>query len=257
MLSLTIARKAYAQHLQYRSAHIMRSVASIVIGYVYACIWIGVGDSGSLGEYGLHGMISYIAFNQACLWTSYTTNSLGIDALVRTGQISVELLRPLSFFAYMASKEWGKIVYQCLYASVPIYLVYVLFLDIRTPEHLITWLWTLVAIAFGAYISLCMSYMIGIVAIWTTESRWLWSLNWSVSSLLSGFFIPIEWLPGWLKPISAFSPYPSLQYIPTRLYMEMESPTSLLLSACWAFTLTMASIFMTRILRYRLEVHGG
>lgn len=76
MLSLTIARKAYAQHLQYRSAHIMRSVASIVIGYVYACIWIGVGDSGSLGEYGLHGMISYIAFNQACLWTIYTTNSL-------------------------------------------------------------------------------------------------------------------------------------------------------------------------------------
>ncbi|MCQ6557106.1 ABC-2 family transporter protein [Paenibacillus mendelii] len=235
----------------------MRTIASIAIGYVYACIWIGVGDNQSLGQYGMYGMLSYIAFNQACLWTIFTTNSLGIDGLVRTGQISVELMRPLPFFTYMASKEFGKIYYQFLYATIPIYLVYMLLLGIRIPERPETWLWTLLAIFFGAYISMCISYVIGVVALWTTESRWLGSLNWSVSSLLSGFFIPIEWLPGWLRPISMFSPYPCLQYIPTRLYMEMNGPSTLIISASWSIALTLLSIALTRILRRRLEVQGG
>ncbi|MBB3111132.1 ABC-2 type transport system permease protein [Paenibacillus phyllosphaerae] len=257
MFSLTIARKTYAQNLQYRSANLMRTAASIIIGYVYACIWLGVSDREALGEYGAAGMLSYIAFNQACLWTVFTTNSLGIDALVRTGQISVELMRPLHFFRYMASKEWGKIGYQFLFCSVPIYLVYWLLLHIRLPEHPLTWAYTLLALFLGAYISLCMSFMIGIVALWTTESRWLWQLNWSVNVLLSGFFIPIEWLPGWLKHMSQYSPYPSIHYIPTRLYMELSGPATILISLGWAIVLTLLCFGLTRVLRRHLEVQGG
>ncbi|WP_239629816.1 ABC transporter permease [Paenibacillus sp. H1-7] len=257
IFSLTLARKSYAKNLQYRKAHILRMLASVAIGYVYMSVWTGVSGGESLGAYGMHGMISYIAFNQACIWILLTTNGLGIDAMVRTGQIASELMKPMHFFWYMLSKEWGQSFYQFVYSTLPILLIYVLLLGIRTPEHPINWLWTLLALFFSAYLSLCIGYMIGITALWTTESRWFSHVHHGFNMLLSGFFIPVEWLPGWLKNVSLLTPYPCLQYIPARIYLEMDSVSSLKLSLVWSVLLTAVCFALTHAVRRKVEVQGG
>ncbi len=96
MLYAVLAAKSYARNLQYRGAHMVHNVASAMFGYIYACIWTGIGDNRSLGEYGLQGMIGYIAFTQASLWVSgFITNGLGIPQSVRTGHIALDLMRPV------------------------------------------------------------------------------------------------------------------------------------------------------------------
>ncbi|MBM7568226.1 ABC transporter permease [Paenibacillus sacheonensis] len=258
MLFLTLARKTYRRNLQYRGAHMVHNLASAIFGFIYVSIWVGIGQSQSLGTYGLNGMISYVAFNQVSLWVvSFLTNGLGIEQSVRTGQIATDLMRPVHFFYQLMCREWGQIAYQLLYKSIPIYALYLLVLPLHVPSSMITFLWTAVALALAAYISICINYLIGAAALWTTESRWLYWVNYAFSMLLSGFLIPVEWLPGWLRVLSHASFYPFLHYIPSKLYLGLEDASSLLGSAGWCALLTGLCLFVTSRMRRKVEVHGG
>lgn len=258
MLFAVLMRKAYARNLQYRGSHALNTVASSMFGFIYVSIWIGVGESSSLGEYGVQGMVNYVAFNQTCLWiTVFLTNSLGLEASVRSGQVSIDMMRPVHLFYMLMCREWGQIVYQFFYKSLPIFVLYVFVLSLRLPEQALTWLLTAAALLLAAYISICVQYLIGVCALWTTESRWLVWVNFAVSTLLSGFLIPIEWLPSWLQTISRYSFYPYLQYHPTRIYLEYEDGSALLGSVMWCVLMTLLCLAFTRLVRRKLEVQGG
>ncbi|MWV43679.1 hypothetical protein GRF59_08520 [Paenibacillus sp. HJL G12] len=258
MLYFTLASKAYARNLQYRGAHMLHNLASALFGYLYACIWIGIGADRPLGEYGVQGMIGYIAFTQASLWiTGFITNGLGIPQAVRTGQISLDLMRPVHLFVLCMCREWGQIAYQFVYKSLPIYLLYMILFRLSLPTHWTTLLYTFVALAASSYMSICMNYLIGATSLWTTESNWLFWVNHALVNLLAGFFIPVEWLPSWLQTVSWMSPYPYLLYVPTRIYLGYEQAGSLLGSMAWCIVFTLLCLLVTVVVRRKVEVQGG
>jgi ABC-2 type transport system permease protein len=258
MLFSVLAGKAYARNLQYRASHAINTIASGVFGLVFVSIWTGIGESNDLGSYGAQGMVFYVAVNQTFLWiTSFLTNGLGIAQSVRTGQISLELMRPVHLFYHLMSKEWGQVAYQAIYKTMPIYIVYVFAFSIPVPTKVTVWLATFAALALAAYISICINYLIGVTALWTTESGWLYWVNFSLSMLLSGYLIPIEWLPGQLRTVSELSPYPYLQYVPTRIYLEMTGAGALAGSLIWCVLLTLLCYAATALVRHKVEVQGG
>lgn len=258
MLFAVLARKAYARNLQYRGSHLLHNAVSAVFGFIYASIWTGLGSSTSLGEYGANGIVGYIAFNQAILWvTQFTTNGLGLEQSVRTGQIALDLMRPVHLFYQAMSREWGQVWYQFMYKSIPIYVLYVFIFSLRLPHDAAVVGWTALSLVMASYISICMNYLIGVAALWTTESRWLYWLNYAFAMLLSGFFIPIEWLPGWLRTISMFTPYPYQLYYPTRIYLGLQNGTAGLGALFWAIGFTCVCLLATAAMRRKLEVQGG
>lgn len=258
LLFLVLARKTYLRNLQYRGAHMVHNIASALFGFIYISIWTGIGVSQSLGAYGMSGMISYVAFNQVSLWVAaFLNNGLGLEQSVRTGQIAIELMRPVHLFYQLMCKEWGQIAYQFVYKFLPIYTLYLFVLPLHVPSSLLTFIWTAVALMLAAYISICINFLIGALALWTTESRWLYWVNYAFSMLLSGFLIPIEWLPNWLELISRASFYPFLHYVPTRIYLGMDGPVPLLGSLGWGAGLTGICLMIARTMRRKVEVQGG
>lgn len=258
MLFTVLARKAYARNLQYRGSHLLHNLVSMAFGFIYVSIWTGLGQDASLGAYGQKGMVGYIAFNQSVLWlTMFLTNGLGLEQSVRTGQIALDLMRPVHLFYQAMSREWGQVVYQFLYKFLPIYILYFFIFSLKLPDRGSVYVWTALALVFAAYISICINYLIGVAALWTTESRWLYWVNYALSMLLSGFFIPLEWLPAWLRTVSSLSPYPYLIYVPTRIYMQLEQGTDALGALLWCIGFTCACLTLTRWARKKLEVQGG
>ncbi|MDF2962908.1 MAG: family transporter [Paenibacillus sp.] len=260
MLFPVLMKKAYARNLQYRSSHAVNTVASAIFGLIYVSIWKGIGDPGQAEAdgYTLQNVVHYVAFNQVCLWiTLFITNGLGIDRSVRTGQISLDLMRPVHLFYHLMCREWGQVGYQLLYKSLPIYLLYIWMLELPVPSSATTWFWTVTALLLAAYMNICVNYLIGVTALWTTESNWLFWVHYSLSSVLSGFLIPLEWLPDWLQSISRFSFYPCLQYVPTKLYLGMETASLLIGSAVWCVLLTLLCLTATSLVRRKVEVQGG
>ncbi|GGG23300.1 ABC transporter permease [Paenibacillus abyssi] len=258
MLFLVLARKTYARNLQYRSAHLVHNIASALFGFIYVSIWMGIGENRPLGEYGLTGIVSYVAFNQASLWVAaFLTNGLGMEQSVRTGQIALDLMRPVHLFYHLMCKEWGQIAYQFVYKFLPIYALYFFVLPLHVPSSWQTFFWTAAALSLAAYITICLNYLIGALALWTTESRWLYWVNYAFSMLLSGFLIPIEWLPKTLADISRSSFYPYLHYIPTRIYLGMEDRSALIGAVCWCAAFTFLCLAATGFMRRKVEVQGG
>ncbi|HEY4389963.1 MAG TPA: ABC-2 family transporter protein [Paenibacillus sp.] len=258
MLYFTLASKAYSRNLQYRGAHMVHNLASAMFGFIYASIWIGLGRDNPLGTYGTPGMISYICFTQSLLWiTSFISNGLGIPQAVRTGQISLDLMRPIHLFSHMAAREWGQIAYQFVYKSLPIFILYLIIFPLHIPKSIFTVLLVAVSIIGAAYISICMNYLIGVTALWTTESSWFYWANHALVNLLAGFFIPLEWLPSWLSQLAWLSPYPYLLYIPTRIYLGYEHGSHLWGTLLWCVFLTLICLLATKVLRHKVEVQGG
>jgi len=258
MLFYVLAHRTYARNLQYRGAHMIHNIASAFFGFIYTSIWTAIAADQPLGEYGSAGIVSYVAFNQCSLWVAaFLTNGLGIEQSVRTGGIALELMRPVHLFYQLMCKEWGQIAYQFVYKFIPIYALYAIVLPMYIPSSLMIWLSTAAALLLAGYISICVNYIIGAVALWTTESRWLYWVNHAFSMLLSGFLIPLEWLPEPLAFIARWSFYPFLHYIPTRIYLGISSPLSLLGSLAWAVLLTALCLGLTSLMRRKVEVQGG
>lgn len=258
MLFAVLAAKAYKRNKQYRAAQWVQNIGGAVFGFVYASIWAGIGSESQLGAYGTQGMIQYVAFNQSVInLVLFLTQGLGIEQSVRTGQISLELMRPVPLFYQLMAREWGNIAYMALYRSLPLFIFYAFMLHLRLPTDPAVYGWTALSLICSIYMSICLQFLIGVAALWTTESRWMYWLNYAFHLLLSGFFIPLEWLPGWLRIVSYLSPYPFLQYHTTRLYMGLEGPGAIAGSVLWGIALTMLCLYLTARARRKLEVQGG
>ncbi|SFB59286.1 ABC-2 type transport system permease protein [Cohnella sp. OV330] len=252
-----LARSAYESRLQYTASHAVRTVASVIFGMIYISIWQGIGDQYALEGYGREGMVAYIAFNQVILWLTFTSHGLGLEDRVRTGQIALDLIRPVHLFVFSAGREAGSIAYNMLFTALPLYVLYALFVGLPVPSDPALWLRTLAALVMAAYTGICISYCIGVTALWTVESRWFSLLNYSLSFVLSGFLMPIAWMPGWLQTIARLSPYPVFNDIPTRTYLGTAAPSALLAPLAWCALLSLACLAATSAVRRKVEVQGG
>ncbi|WP_438431299.1 ABC transporter permease [Gorillibacterium sp. sgz500922] len=258
MLFAVLVRKAYRVNLQYRSSHLIHNLASSLFGFMYIFIWMGIGRTHELEGYGVQGMTAYVGFTQAALWvTTFATLGLGIPERVRTGQIALDLMRPVSLFYQTAVREWGQVGYQFLYKTLPIYLIYFFVFSLPLPTRFWTYPEVLAALAMGAFLSICVQYLIGVVSLWTTESLWFHWLNYAFSMLLSGFFVPVEWLPSWLRTASLHSFYPYLQYHPVKIFLQQESAAVLLPGLLWCGSLAAVCGAATVLARRKVEVQGG
>ena len=101
---------------------------------------------------------------------------------VRSGNIATELMRPVDFFTYRAATEYGWMIYGLLFRGVPVGLM-LSSLGFYFPRQPVTWMWTLLALLFGAYITITNMYLVGLTAFWTTEIR---TAYWVMSSLSLG-----------------------------------------------------------------------
>lgn len=252
-----LARSAYESRLQYTASHAVRTVASVIFGMIYISIWQGIGEQDALEGYGRTGMVAYMAFNQVILWTTFTSHGLGLEDRVRTGQIALDLVRPLNLFVFAAGREAGSIAYNALFTALPLYALYTLIFGLPVPSDPFVWLRTIAALAMAAYTAICISYCIGVTALWTVESRWFSLLNYSLNFVLSGFLMPIAWMPHWLQTVARVSPYPVFNDIPTRTYLGHAVPEALLAPLVWCALLSLACIAATSAVRRKVEVQGG
>jgi ABC-2 type transport system permease protein len=96
-----LAKKNYSLYLQYRLSHFINNMGSCIFGFVYMAIWSGVlAGKEHISPYKAVEMLHYIGFTQCLLWivSVFSGPGLGIDLSVRTGAISMEMARPVSFY---------------------------------------------------------------------------------------------------------------------------------------------------------------
>ncbi|MGG1661475.1 ABC transporter permease [Brevibacillus sp. NRS-1366] len=259
MVYWRIIRKSYCRNLQYRLSHLINNLASSIFGLVFIAIWAGVlQDKQVHGPYDIKTMGYYIAICQSVLWmTTFLSPGLNVQMGVRSGAVSLDLIKPVHYLWYVLSQEFGRIAYNAFYRSVPIGFLLGLAVGYYFPSSPLTFLWFALSILLGTYVGLLLFYLVGLSSFWTTEIRWVHYILLSLVFGLGGQMIPLDLLPGVVGRIALYLPFSSMIYYPVMTYLELAGAAGILIQASWAFLLTCAALFMTRQARRKLEIQGG
>lgn len=250
--------KSFILHFQYRLSHMLNNAGSLIFGFIYIAIWQGtLGSNREVIGFSGQEMGYYIAFTQALLWlTTFLPRGLGIQDGMRTGAVSMELMRPYNFFSYHLFQSLGTQVYNLLFRSIPIFVVFIFLVGASIPP-LHTAPLLLLSILLSAYIGFLFQYLVGLASFWSIDNRWAFMINFTLVMTLSGNFVPLPLLPAPLATISEYLPYASLHYYPTLIYLGRVSILYLLIPLIWAFSLTLIALWLTSLARKKMEIQGG
>lgn len=259
MLYVQVARTGYRRNVAYMWSHMLNNLASAVFGFMYIYLWQAVApERAGSDPYTRSLMTGMMALAQVLAWvTTFLPGGLGIAGLVRTGAIATEMGRPVPFLWMVMARESGNLVYQFIYRSLPLAVLFALTTGMPAPASWTAALLAVPSVVLGAYVALCLFYTVGMSALWTTEVRWAHWANYSLSALLSGGWIPADVLPGWLGKVAPYLPWACEQYYPLRLYLGLSGAAGLLVQLAWAAALTLWCWWLTRAALRRVVVQGG
>ncbi|MEO8581288.1 MAG: ABC-2 family transporter protein [Patescibacteria group bacterium] len=140
---------------------------------------------------------------------------------IRRGQIDVYLLRPFSYLKEILLNDLaGKLLYILLFT--PIYIGFYFLAQSILPFTLPTFTATTLLlfiffIIFAYVVEMCIGISIVLLGFWFEGSQGLEHFKWISITLLSGSMIPLEFLPPWLKNITARLPFQYMYAFPINL----------------------------------------
>jgi ABC-2 type transport system permease protein len=91
------------------------------------------------------------------------------------------------------------------------------------PHSVMTWLWFSLSMAGGMVLYFEMSYLLGALGFWTSDS---WGPRFCFETILefcAGAYFPIDVLPQAAQKILLMLPFPYLVFFPLKIYLERGS----------------------------------
>lgn len=253
-----LLRIGYQQQSTYAWATVISSLVGTLYAFLYLALWQAVTPVEGAPPYTKAMLGEMVVITQILITvTLFLPAGLGIQNLVRTGAIAVELARPLSFRWATLSRSAGQLLHLALYRCVPIALALGLSLGLPRPASGIRLAGALLTLGLGIYTALTIHYMMGLSSLWTGQIRWIHWLYASISQFLCGGWIPFEVLPSWLRPIAFYSPMATTVGHTARLYQGIGGIEALLLPIGWALLLSLLAHQMTKAALRRVEIQGG
>lgn len=255
-----LAWLAIRKNTAYVWAHMGNNIGSILFGLVYMALWRAAARGRSVGNLSAHHLVNYIAVSQVVLWIStFLPRDLYVSTQIRSGQIALELMRPIGYFPRTLAAGAGEVVYNFIFRSAPLALTF-------TVLGVMPWTAigngvdaALVAVAFAlaGFGGLLFQYLIGISAFWTTETRWARRLFLALVTLCGGQLVPIALMPPGAQQILSWLPFQSLVSFPVLVWMHLASWQTWVSSTGWIALLCCICAFLTWAGRRRVEVQGG
>jgi len=205
--------------------------------------------------YGTLGMAMNSVFNPG--WGPQTF----IAQLIRTGNISVELLKPLDFQVYVFSRTFGESSFRYIFLLLPSVLIGHLFLGLSFPSSLSTTLLYFLSSLLGFIILFALNFLLGLLSVVTYS---ITSISWAYLGIVqfcSGQIVPLSLFPHAIGNILEMLPFQCIYFLPVSIYVgELRGPTALdaiLSQAIWALSLVAIGRMFWLGMQRRIVVQGG
>lgn len=189
-----------------------------VVLYIFLRLWtVTYSETGTetLAGMTLVQMLWYLVVTESIVLSAPRV-AQAVDQDVRTGQLAIQLVRPLSYPLYRLSSTLGE---RCvrfflnLGVGSLIALLLVGPLDLQ-PAGLLIFLLSL-PLAFA--LDFLGSFLIGLCAFWLEDTSGLLLIYSRVTMVVGGMLIPIELFPDAVKGLVMALPFAAMVYGPARL----------------------------------------
>lgn len=221
---LSIIKIRFILLLQYRMAAIAGLFTQFFFGIVRVMVFYAfysmTTDKTPLNY---NQAITYIWMGQALFSMVPWNGDSEIQNLIRTGNVSYELLRPINLYNQWFCRAFALRTAPTILRAVPMFTIALFLLPKEygmmfppTFGSFVGWIITI----FGALMISCtITNIINICTLWSLSGDGITRLLSAIVTFTSGMIVPLPFFPDWIKKILELLPFSGLIDIPIRFYI--------------------------------------
>jgi ABC-2 type transport system permease protein len=226
--ALALVRQTWTSWLQYRSFFFLLAFGWMIPPLVYLFVWSTAAGDKSIGGLDRGEFVAYYLVLILVNQITYSQTNWTVGDLIRYGQMSRLLLRPLHpIFDAIAQEVAGKVVYLTL--DVPIVILLAIILKPELHPGLIDVLAFVPALVLAWLLRFFWGYALALLAFWATRAYALLPLQDTLVFLFAGQVAPVALLPGVLKSIAIVLPFRYMVGFPVEVLTGQLDPRGLAL----------------------------
>lgn len=250
------------EHLAYPSSIWATFFAKVIYLYMQFCLWSALFASKTSGTLPMQkdGVLRYVIV--ATIISSFIEcdATLWINEQIHSGNIAVQLIRPINFCAMVFSKHAGICAIRFVTCCVPLAIAAALFfkMPLVCKSQIF---FGLASLALAYAIQFLYSLAIGLMAFWLIVT---WPLNMLLGAfykLLSGSWVPCAMFPEFLARINSFLPFRAMYEIPVTIITNPMDASAILsklaVQLVWLLALFVLVKMVWNVGTKKLVVQGG
>lgn len=258
-----LAKAEFRRYSTYRAATLAGIFTNSVFGFIRLGLLLAAiaAAGGTLGGYSPQEASTYVWLGQAFLAPVAMFAWGDLAERVRTGEIAVDLARPLDLQLSWWVRDLGRAAFALPTRGFGPLLVGALTIGVAFSESWTSYPLGMVSLLLGVSVSFLCRYGMNLIAFWTVEVQGFLNLYTLVLGLLSGFYLPVHVFPEWLQTVAFASPFPAMFQAPIDVMSGRVVGAAALEVIASQVSWMIGLVVLTRVVLWRatrrLVVQGG
>lgn len=260
-----VAWRSFRRYATYRAATIAGVFTNTIFGFILAFTYLALwSTSPHLGGYDAEQALIYVWLGQSLMVTNAIFGGGFQDefaARIRTGDIAVDLYRPVDLQAWWLASDLGRAGFQLLGRGLPPTVVGALAFRLHLTTDPVLWAAFGVSVLLGIVVSFGIRYLVVLVGFWLLDARGVQQLAGVCGMFFSGMLLPLTVFPGRLGDIAQLLPWSALLQVPADVLLGRYAGHGLLqvlgFQAVWAVALLVGGRALSAVATRKVVVQGG
>lgn len=256
-----LMKASVSEALEYRAQVFLWLVASI-FPLVMMTVWLALVDEAQ--QVAGWDRADFLSYYIGMMLVNQLTGSWILwdwDDDLRTGNLSVKLLKPSDPLHYFISKQIGWKVLVLIFMLPVVAAVAVISPEVRFPLTPLTTLAFVAAVVLGFIEQTFMATAFAVLGFWSTQVRNLYQLWFGVGQFLSGFIAPLAMFPLGIRSLAVLLPYRGYVGFPLEILTGQlagpEIQLGFLVTLFWTLVFVLAYRILWRAGLRRYEAVGA
>ncbi len=221
---LSIIKIRFILLLQYRMAAIAGVCTQFFFGMVRVMVFYAFySTTTNKAPLTYSQAITYIWIGQALFSMVPWNGDSEIQNLIRTGDISYELLRPINLYDQWFCRAFALRTAPTILRAIPMFIIALFLLPkdygMMFPPTVSAFMGWVITIFGALMISCTITNIINICTLWSISGDGITRLLSAIVTFSSGMIVPLPLFPDWLKKVLELLPFSGLVDIPIRFYI--------------------------------------
>ncbi len=232
-------------------------ISMTIFVYFWRAVYAGQTIVGGLS---LGQMLNYILLAQVLAPLVVNRLVLQFSRLIRSGQLAVELLRPVDFQGRSYVETLADLSVDLL-LKLPLVLLAIAVFGLQLPSDLRVYAAFALALVLGHAVLFLFDWIFACLAFYSTETWGLSVVREGIALFFSGALVPLTLMPDWLRAIAAALPFAQALYVPVSILSGITPlaaiPQLVLVQIAWLLGLGLLSRWVFRAALRVVTVQGG
>ena len=261
-LAGSLIKVGVLETVAFRLGPLMMLSAYPVIMLANYCLYSAIfKNNETIAGYSITQAITYMSI----AWLLRSAFSTQIDRLiggrVRSGDISLDLMRPIYYPSLVFWQGLGTSIGRVSVISIPLVVFSAAFLNVSPPRDISSWAFFAVSVVIGYLMTFSIYLLVGVAAFFVEYNLELsWTVDMTVR-LLAGLLIPLDFFPAKIASFLLYSPFRYIYFLPIQIYLGRISVGEIIPALLTGILWLIAMLFLGHILfvigARRLTIQGG